>query len=286
MHIVARSDGSRGVSSALTLALTVALLFAGTGCARFGHLPAAPTGIQPEPSSPEAAAIEQNEICVGSKIASAGKLGDVLYYQASVLPDGKLAVGYFAFFSDERPWANNWLTWTVLPALAVDLFYTRAAFVAPGLQRALSGKGDVEGFHVIYDVNPDGTLRVERAVADNGTHDPVHLDAKDVLAMDPERPTFYTDVWSHQLGARGVTSMADLAYVRCFGQGRVLPLPDSVSDEFAIERRAEPAHIEALGGRPIGAPDTRWASTSTDGSKRTAVAKQANSPSTARTPKR
>lgn len=296
MHVAPRSDGSLGSTSAsdttadapparlATLALLATLLLGGTGCARIGALPATPGGVQPEPSGPEAAAIEQREICVGSTINSAGKLGDTLYYQASVLPDGKLAVGYYAFFSDERPWANNWLTWTVLPALAVDLFYTRAAFVAPGLQRALSGKGDVEGFHIIYAMDDDGSLVVERAMADNGTHDPVALSAKDVLSLDPARPTFYTDVWSHQLGGRGVKSMADLAYVRCYGPGRVLPLPDSVSEDFAIHRRATPAHVEALGGRPIGAPDQRWASTKPAGTKVTAAAKQASSPSTAKTP--
>jgi hypothetical protein len=290
MLFVTPSDPSRRGSGAraavLSSAITIAFALLGSGCARLGALPATPTGIQPEPSSPEAAAIEQREICVGSKVASAGKLGDVLYYQAAVLPDGKLAVGYFAFFSEERPWGNNWLTWTVLPALFVDVFYTRSAFVAPGLQRALSGKGDVEGFHIIYDMEPGGTLKVERAVADNGTHDAVYLDAKEVLALDPERPTLYSNVWSHQLGGRGVKSMADLAYVRCFGPGRVLPLPDAVSADFALHRRAAPAHVEALGGRPIGAPDQRAASTRTAGKKVTAVAKQATSPSTATTPNR
>jgi hypothetical protein len=286
MQIGARSDDSRAGSHLLTLAFVAAVALAGTGCARLGALPAAPTGLQPAASGPEAAAIEQREICVGSKIASAGKLGDVLYYQASVLPDGKLAVGYFAFFSEERPWGDNWLTWTVLPAVAVDLFYTRAAFVAPGLQRALSGKGDVEGFHIIYRVSPEGSLVVESAMADDGSHAAVRLEAKDVLALDPARPTFYSDVWSHQLGGRGVKSMADLAYVRCFGPGRLLPLPDSVSDDFAIAGRAPPAHVEALGGRPIGAPDQRWARSKPAGTTVTAAVKQETSPSTASTPKR
>ena len=205
-------------------------------------LPASPQGAQPEPSSAEAAAIEKREICVGSTIASAGTLFSALYYQASVLPDGKLAVGYFAFFSDERPWGNNWLTWTLLPAIAVDLIYTRTAFVAPGLQRALSGKGDVEGFHVLYETRPDGSLRLDSAVADDGAHNAVHLTAQQVLTLDAERPTFYSDVWSHQLGGRGAKTKADLAYVRCFGQGQILPLPESVYEEFALISRAGPAH--------------------------------------------
>jgi hypothetical protein len=56
-------------------------------------------------------------------VASAGRLGDVLYYRATEAPDGTVHVGYFAFFSEERPWGNNWLTWTVVPALAVDMVY-------------------------------------------------------------------------------------------------------------------------------------------------------------------
>jgi len=202
----------------------------------------------------EQTAIEQREVCVGSSVESAGDLGDVLYYRATVLPDGKLAVGYFAFFSEERPWGNNWLTWAVLPALAVDMFYTRTMFIAPGLQRAMHGKGDVEGFRIVYEQLANGTLSVEHAVADDGSHAPVNLARADVLAIDPERPTLYSDVWSHQLGGRGVKSKSDLAYLRCFGPGQVRPLPAAISDEYALVGRAPPAHVEALGGRAVGAP--------------------------------
>jgi len=288
MHYVTRSNGSHGASGALKLGFSAALALGLTGCAGVtGSLPKSPVdGIQAAPSGPEQAAIEQREICVGSQVTSAGTLGDVLYYRATLLPDGKLIVGYFAFFSEERPWGNNWLTWTVVPALAVDMVYTRSVFVGPGLQRAISGKGDVEGFRIVYGIAPDGTLNVERAVADNGSHDAVYLEAADVLRMDPQRPTFYSDVWSHQLGGRGVRTMADLAYVRCFGPGRVLPLPDSVDADFALRGRAPPAHVEALGGRPIGAPDQRAASTSPAGIKTTAAARHVSSPSTATAPKR
>ena len=240
--------------------------------------------MQPEAIGVDQAAIERNEVCVGSSVTSVGELGDVLYYRATALPDGKLVVGYFAFFSEERPWGNNWLTWTVLPALAVDLVYTRTLFVGPGLQRAMSGKGDVEGFRIQYELRKDGTLRVEHAEADDGSHRPVHLDAAQVLAIDPKRPTFYSDVWSHQLGGRGVRSMSDLAYVRCFGPGRVRPLPDAIANDFTLDGRAPPAHVETLGGQAIGAPDQRFMTTSTAGSKMTAVARQATSPSTATTP--
>jgi hypothetical protein len=233
------------------------------GLLSFGAAGCAPADALPTASSPgvaevgtgglEVVAIERREICVGSAIASVGTLGDTLFYRATELPDGKLVVGYFAFFSEERPWGNNWMTWTVLPALAIDMVYSHGLLIAPGLQRALSGKGDVEGFRIVYDPLPDGTLRVDRAVADDGSHGPVYLTAADVLALDPERPTLYSDVWSHQLGARGLRSRSELAYLRCFGRGHILPLPDTIEDDFALGGRAPPAHVEALGGRMLGA---------------------------------
>ncbi len=252
-----RPNGSRFAMGGLIGALLGVVGL--SGCARIGAFPAMPHGAQPEPSSPEAAAIEKRKVCIGSTIASAGTLFNVLYYQASVLPDGKLAVGYFAFFSDERPWGNNWLTWTLLPAIAVDLVYTRTAFVAPGLQRALSGKGDVEGVHVLYEMRSDGSLVVESALADDGAHNDVHLTAHQVLSLDSQTPTFYSDVWSHQLGGRNAKTKADLAYVRCFAQGEILPLPESIYREFTLASRAGPAHIEALGGRPVVDDSRAWA---------------------------
>lgn len=212
-----------------------------------GALPSTPAPRLAAPTDEEAA-IERREICVGSAVASAGTLGDTLFYQAAPLPDGKLVVGYFAFFSEERPWGNNWMTWTVLPALAVDMVYSHGLLVGPGVQRVASGKGDVEGVRVVYAVKDDGALEVESAVADDGLHRPVHLSAADVLAIDPARPTFYSDTWSHQLGGRGVRSTKELAYVRCYGPGRIVPLPTSVDREFAISERgrAGPAQVEAL----------------------------------------
>jgi hypothetical protein len=251
--MVRRARGSQFRFGGVAFGLTLSSAFLAGGCARQGSLPATAPEVV-EPSTMEQTAIEQREVCVGSSVASVGELGDVLYYRATVLPDGKLAVGYFAFFSEERPWGNNWLTWSLLPALAVDMFYTRTMFVAPGLQRALSGKGDVEGFRIVYEQRPDGTLSVEHAVADDGSHAPVHFTREEVLALDPQRPTFYSDVWSHQLGGRGVKSKKDLAFLRCFGPGHVRPLPDAIFDEYALVGRAPPAHVEELGGRKVGAP--------------------------------
>jgi hypothetical protein len=221
-------------------------------CAPIHDLPRAPAPGH-VPQSAEEAAIERKEICVGSTVASAGDLAEDVYYRAAIAPSGQVIVGYFVFFSEERPWGNNWLTWTVLPALAVDLVYSRALMVMPGLQRALYGKGDVEGVRIVYDVGRDGALVVDHAVADDGTHDPVRLERKDLFAVDPTRPVVYTDVWSHQLGARGATSAKDFAYLRCYRPGHIFPLPDTVASDFEIESRAPPAHVERLAGRPLGA---------------------------------
>lgn len=240
----------------VTLGVAAMLAIVGTACMHEGALPtpSAASETATASTSAETVAIEQREVCVGSSVASAGVLGDTLFYRAAMLPDGKLAVGYFAFFSEERPWGNNWLTWTVLPAIALDLVYTRSMMVGPGLQRAIYGKGDVEGFRIIYEVRPDGSLEVERAVADDGSHGPVQLERADVMALDAQRPTLYSDTWSHQLGGRGLRDRRALSYVRCYGAGHVRPLTDALSDDFALAGRAPPAHVEALGGRVLGAP--------------------------------
>jgi hypothetical protein len=205
-----------------------------------------------EPATPEQAAIESQPVCIGSSVRSAGDLADVLYYRAVALGNGTIEVGYFAFFSQERPWGNNWLTWSVLPALAVDLVYSRALLVAPGLQRALYGAGDVEGVRIVYDVSERGSLRVHHALADDRTERIIALSRDEVYALDPERPTFYSEVWSHQLGGREARSRRDLAYVRCYqGAGSIRPLPESIARQFRVDGRAAPAHVEASGGRRL-----------------------------------
>lgn len=251
MYLAPGAKRSARAPLGFTSFAVAALALASIRCAPQRALPAAAT----VPASPggQQAAIERSEICVGSAVASAGELADTLYYRAATLPDGRLVVGYFAFFSEERPWGNNWLTWTLLPALAIDMVYSHGLLVAPGVQRLASGPGDVEGFRVTYAVRPDGSLRLEEAIADDGSHAPVHLAAADALALDPARPTFYSTVWSHQLGGRGVRSMSELAYVRCYGPARIRRLPDAVADDYALAHRAMPAHVEALGGRPLGA---------------------------------
>src|ERR1019366_388505 len=218
------------------------------------HLSALPRAPGPRGErTVEQAAIEHQPVCLGSSVARAGDLSDVLYYRAVALDDGRVDVGYFAFYSEERPWGNNWLTWSVFPALAVDLVYSRALLVAPGLQRALYGAGDVEGVGVVYDQAADGSLRFDHALADDGTHDAVALTRAQAFTIDQNRPTFYSQVWSHQLGGHDARSRSDLAYVRCYDEGSIRPLPEAVARAFRVDGddRAPPAHVERNRGRRI-----------------------------------
>ncbi|XXX82293.1 hypothetical protein WMF30_26390 [Sorangium sp. So ce134] len=208
---------------------------------------ALPRPVAVEPGAPAAssaidAAIEQQPICVGSTVASAGELGDVLYYRSAPGERGTVAVGYYVFFSEERPWGNNWLTWTVLPALAVDLVYTHGLLVGPGVQRVAYGKGDVEGFRIVYRAGEGGRLTAEHGAADRGDHGEVRLDRADLLAIDAARPTVYSRWWSHQLGGQGA-GPGDLVYRRCYGAGAIRPLPPDVALEFRLDRRAGPARV-------------------------------------------
>jgi hypothetical protein len=227
---------------ALLLAAATPLAFATVDGGHLSALPAEP-GPRGDRTAEEAL-IESQPVCIGSTVASAGELSKVLYYRAAHTKDGGVAVGYFAFFSEERPWGNNWLTWSVLPSLAVDMVYSRTLFVAPGLQRALYGPGDVEGVAVTYDLTEDGRLRLDHAVADDHDERPTTLSRAEVYALDPARPTFTADNWSHQLGHRAKPG-EQLAYVRCYEGDSIRPLPDALAQRFRIdEDRAGPAHVE------------------------------------------
>lgn len=230
----------------LALAVATPLALASIEGGHLGSLPP-PPGPRGTRSATEVA-IEAKPVCIGSSVESAGTLGDVLYYRATTLPGGRVAVGYYAFFSEERPWGNNWLTWTVVPALAVDMVYSRALLVAPGLQRAMYGAGDVEGVSIVYDARPDGSLSFEQATADDRTEHSIVIPRERAFALDPEHPVFYSDIWSHQLGGSGAASRHDLAYLRCYEGDSIRPLPDAVARDYSLENRAGPAHVERLGG--------------------------------------
>ncbi|MFT3771887.1 MAG: hypothetical protein QM820_41290 [Minicystis sp.] len=224
-----------------SLAATLAVLV-GSAPRGVTELPAPLPAVAAE--APEDAAIAAQPICIASTVRSAGELGPALLYRKARLPDGRLAVGYYAFFSEERPWGNNWLTWSVVPALAVDAVYTRLLFVAPGVQRAEYGPADVEGFRVVYKVEADGRLTPDRAVADDDRHQRAELDAGALLALDPARITLATSSWSHHLGAR-VKRASEVVYQRCYEAGSIRPVTEDVARRFNLARRAFPAQLGA-----------------------------------------
>jgi hypothetical protein len=230
------------LSRRTALALFVAGVSIGAACS-FGNTPAPNVSAsRTGDPSPEEALIEQQLVCVGSAVHSAGDLGPALFYRSERLPTGEIAVGYYAFFSEERPWGNNWQTWLVFPALVTDLVYTRALLVAPGMQRLAYGKGDVEGFRVVY-ADGGGALAPKYAIADDATHTERRLSVADLFAVDPLRLTLYSTTLSHQLAGVGVRSAEDLAYERCYGPSEIRPLTAEIEREFRLDRRARPAHV-------------------------------------------
>jgi hypothetical protein len=209
--------------------------------ARAGELPPASRNVEAEH-----ARIAAQPLCVVSKEASFGALGEVVLYVYSRQGD-ELSVGYFVYWTVERPWGANLPTYTLLPSLAIDGAYTHFLFLLPGIQRALYGAGDVEGATVVYDVGGDGRLRVKAAYADDALHDGVVLAPRDVATRDG-RVALMTDVWSHQLGAVGAASHYERgdADVSCFAGATLKPLtPDTARafrlGSFASPLRARPA---------------------------------------------
>ena len=206
------------------------------------------------PSALEAA-IEAQPVCVGSTVHSFGELGTALLYRATQRADGRVEVGYYVFYSEERPWGNNWLTWTLVPALAVDLVYTRTLLLAPGAQRLLYGKGDVEGFRVLYDALPGGELRALEGASDDTYHRPTRLDRATLFSSVPGRLTVFTEGWNHHLGASGAGTR-DPVSLRCYEHRSIRPLTDEIAREFHLERRAGPASERRFEGSDgPGAPE-------------------------------
>jgi hypothetical protein len=188
--------------------------------------------------------IQNEPLCVASSVHSSGALGDTVLYRYE--RDGDtLSVGYFVYFSTERPWGDNALTRDIWPALAIDAVYSHFLFLWPGVQRVLYGPADIEGALVRYRVVGD-RLVAEAARADDEGHHPVRLTADELRAPDGH-VVLLTETWSHQLGAHGAVQRAGAApSVRCFSGARLLPLSQSVAEAFrlgdeAAPRRAKPA---------------------------------------------
>jgi len=211
----------------------------------------------PEPAvanasaEPEAARVAAQPLCIAARSWSAGTLGNTVLYRTRRI-GRKIAVGYFIYWSEERPWGKNVMSYTAVPALAMDAVYSHFLYVFPGLKDALYGPGDIEGVLVEFREREDGSLDPVRGLADDGNHTPVLLTRADLLDSKG-RVVLLTDVWSHQLGAHGGAELADApgSELKCYVKGSLQPLTDQVAREFRLgtEReplRGKPAWIEPL----------------------------------------
>ncbi len=178
-----------------------------------------------------------------------GALGDTVLYRTRRV-GRKIAVGYFIYWSEERPWGSNAFSYMVLPALAMDAVYSHFLYLFPGIKDALYGPGDVEGVQIEYEERADGNLNVVSGRADDGTHTPVFL-SHDDLVDAKGRIVLLTDVWSHQLGTHGAARFAESTdqALKCYAKSSLQPMTEQIARAFRLgsERhplRGTPAWIE------------------------------------------
>ena len=177
-------------------------------------------------------------MCVASSVWSAGELGETLVYHFE-RHGNRLHVGYFAFWSSERPWGVNALSLSVAPALVVDGFYSHGLFVLPGMRYALYGAGDIEGAAVVYEISGEKLVPL-RGFADDETHDEVILSQRDL--RDPDgRVVLMSEAWSHQLGAKHAAQrLESAADQHCFEGENLHPLTPGLAERFRLGSFAEP----------------------------------------------
>jgi hypothetical protein len=220
-----------------------------SGCAVAPHEAAWPTPVPTEQHSGDDARVVDQAVCVGARSWSAGSLGDTVLFRTH-RQGNRITVGYFVYWSEERPWGQNSLSYTVLPALAVDAVYSHFLYVFPGLKDAMYGTGDIEGVQVTYEQRADGTLDVVSGRADDGDHGAVALSRSDLLDAKG-RVVLLSDVWSHQLGAHGAASFADrsLLELKCYEKASLRPMTELVARAFRLGNdrhplRGNPAWLE------------------------------------------
>lgn len=222
------------------------------GCAALPKsAPAWPRATGPESttalatSEDDDARIQRLPVCVASRHWSAGNLGDTVLYRAHRV-GRRIEIGYFVYWSTERPWGRNVLSYTLVPALLIDATYSHFLWVLPGFKDVLHGAGDVEGVRVEL-ADDGGELRVVGGTADDGFHHGVTL-SRDDLVDSHGRIVLFTDVWSHQFGAHGGGAFANATggALRCYEGATVQPMTSDIARAFrlggeASPRRAKPA---------------------------------------------
>ncbi|MEP7049505.1 MAG: hypothetical protein ABJB12_04100 [Pseudomonadota bacterium] len=199
--------------------------------------------------SEDDARVAAQPICIGSRSWSMGALGDTVLYRTRRV-GRKIAVGYFVYWTEERPWGSNAVSYSILPALAMDAVYSHFLWLFPGIKDALYGPGDIEGAQVEYEQTEDGALKIVDGRADDGNHAPVFLSRED-LVDTKGRVVLLTDVWSHQLGAHGGASFADTPghELKCYAKAQLQPMTEQIARAFRMgdERhplRGNPAWLE------------------------------------------
>ena len=194
-------------------------------------------------------------MCVGARSWSAGNLGETVLYRFTQV-GRKVAVGYFVYWSTERPWGPNVLSYTVLPALATDAFYSHFLYVFPGFKDAIYGPGDIEGVNVEFEVHEEGELFVLSGRAQDATHGDVQLSRSD-LVDDEGRIILLTDAWSHQLGAHGGGQYANTEgnAVRCYRQASLRPMTEEVATAFRLGNERAPHRAKPAWGPPPAESD-------------------------------
>ena len=210
------------------------------GCAVAPREAAWPKPATLEQRSFDDARVVEQPICVGMRSWSAGALGDTVLYRTQRFGK-KIAVGYFVYWSEERPWGANGLSYAVLPALATDAVYSHFLWLFPGIKDALYGPGDVEGVQVLYEEGADGALSVVSGHADDGNHTPVSLSRSD-LVDGKGRIVVLSDVWSHQLGSLGAASFAEShgTPLKCYEKSALRPMTEVVARAFRLGNEHDP----------------------------------------------
>ncbi|HVU01508.1 MAG TPA: hypothetical protein VHE30_07140 [Polyangiaceae bacterium] len=197
--------------------------------------------------------VERIPVCVGSRGWSAGSLGSTALFRVESTPS-TVKVGYFVHWSTERPWGANVLSFTVVPALLTDAFYSHFLYVFPGAKDALYGPDDIEGVEVEFARAPDGALRVTGGTADDAEHDPIRL-TKDDLVDSRGRLVLLTDAWSHQLGAHGAARFATEPgnELTCYQGTSLKPLTREIAVAFRLGDERHPLRAKPAWG-PHEAP--------------------------------
>jgi hypothetical protein len=216
------------------------LLLALSGCAVAPREAAWPEPAPSEQRSGDDARVVEQPVCVGARSWSAGSLGDTVLFRTR-RQGNRITVGYFVYWSEERPWGANSLSYAVVPALAVDAVYSHFLYIFPGLKDALYGAGDIEGVQVSYEQRADGSLDVVSGRADDGNHGAVALSRSDLLDAKG-RVVLLSNVWSHQLGAHGGAGFADRSQLelKCYEKASLRPMTELVARAFRLGNDRKP----------------------------------------------